>query len=195
MKSRKLSVLFLAGGLMASAHAMAGVTDAAMISNTCAGCHGTDGASQGEAPVIAGLSEQYLTETMENYKEGRRYSTIMGRMAKGYDTKQIQAMSAFYANKPWVNANQKVDSALAAKGKALHMSKGCVGCHGATGISPMANTPRLTGQYIDYMVIQMQDYQDPSRAIPPSAMAMRGMFAGMSEADLRALAHFYASEK
>ena len=195
MKTKKLSALLFAGGLLASAHAVAGDLDLAMVSNTCAGCHGTDGASTGQAPTIGGMNEMYLMQTMQNYKDGLRYGTIMERIARGYDKSQIMDMSKHYASQPWVNAKQEIDSALAARGKQLHMTKGCVGCHGANGISPMPTTPRLAGQYIDFMVIQMQDYQDASRAIPPIAMPMRGMLAGVSEDDLKALAHFYASQK
>ncbi len=195
MKNKQLSALYLAGMLLAGPQALAGDMEAAILSNTCAGCHGTDGVSEGEAPVIAGMNEMYLNGAMKNYADGSRYSTIMGRIAKGYDQRQTEAMSRFYANKPWVNAKQDVDSALAAKGKKLHMTKGCVGCHGANGISPMPTTPRLAGQYADYMVITMEQYQDPKVAIPPAGMAMRGMLTGMSEEDLKALAHFYASQK
>ena len=195
MKTTQLSALLFAGHLLASAYVLAGDLDSAMVSNTCAGCHGTDGVSAGQAPVIGGMNETYLIQTMQNYKDGVRYGTIMERIARGYDKDQIKAMSKHYASLPWVNATQEVDSALAAKGKQLHMTKGCVGCHGANGISPMPTTPRLAGQYAEYMVIQMQDYQDASRAIPPVAVPMRGMLAGMSEADLKALAHFYASQK
>ncbi len=195
MKTKKLSALLITAGLLAGAPAMAGDLNAEMISNTCAGCHGTDGASVGQAPVIAGMNEMYLMQTMQNYKDGLRYGTIMERIARGYDKSQIMDMSKHYASQPWVNAKQEIDSALAARGKQLHMTKGCVGCHGANGISPMPTTPRLAGQYIDFMVIQMQDYQDASRAIPPIAMPMRGMLAGVSEDDLKALAHFYASQK
>ena len=70
-----------------------------------------------------------------------------------------------------------------------------MGCHGANGISPMPTTPRMAGQYADYLVITMQQYQDPKVAIPPAAMPMRGMLTGVSEDDLKALAHFYASQK
>ncbi len=195
MKTRNLSALLITAGLLAGAPAVAADLDAEMISNTCAGCHGTDGASVGQAPVIAGMNEMYLMQTMQNYKDGLRYGTIMERIARGYDKGQIMDMSKHYANQPWVNAKQEVDSALAAKGKQLHMAKGCVGCHGANGISPMPTTPRLAGQYADYMVITMQQYQNPKVAIPPVAMPMRGMLAGMSEEDLKALAHFYASQK
>ena len=195
MKTTQLSALLFAGHLLASAQVLAGDLSSAMVSNTCAGCHGTDGVSAGQAPVIGGMNETYLIQTMQNYKDGVRYGTIMERIARGYDKGQLMTMSKHYASQPWVNANQEVDSKLAAKGKQLHMTKGCVGCHGASGISPMPTTPRLAGQYAEYMVIQMQDYQDASRAIPPVAVPMRGMLAGMSEADLKALAHFYASQK
>ncbi len=195
MKTKKLSALLITAGLLAGAPAMAGDLNAEMISNTCAGCHGTDGASVGQAPVIAGMNEMYLMQTMQNYKDGLRYGTIMGRIAKGYDKGQIMDMSKHYTSLPWVNATQKIDSAMAAKGKQLHMSKGCMGCHGANGISPMPTTPRMAGQYADYLVITMQQYQDPKVAIPPAAMPMRGMLTGVSEDDLKALAHFYASQK
>ncbi len=195
MKTIQLSALLFAGGLLASAHVLAGDLDSAMVANTCAGCHGTDGASAGQAPVIGGLNETYLMQTMQNYKDGVRYGTIMERIARGYNKDQLAAMSKHFASQPWVNATQEVDNKLAAKGKQLHMTKGCVGCHGTHGISPMPTTPRLAGQYAEFMVIQMQDYQDASRAIPPVAVPMRGMLAGMSEEDLKALAHFYASQK
>jgi len=180
---------------LASAPTLAGGVDPAVVSNPCAGCHGTAGASEGQAPTIAGLSQMYLEQTMNNYKNEQRYSTIMTRLAKGYDDAQIKAMAEFFANKPWVSADVKSDSKLVSKGQQLHNAKGCVGCHGATGISPMPTAPRLAGQYPDYMVIQMQYYADAKKPIPATAMAMRGMLAGLSKEDLTALAHFYASHK
>lgn len=195
MTKKHLCVLCLASGLLAGGQATADAMEAAVLSDTCAGCHGTDGASAGEAPVIGGLSQAYLASTMKNYADGTRYSTIMGRIAKGYDPGQILEISRFYAAKPWVNADQEVDSGQAAKGRRLHMGKGCIGCHGADGISPMPTTPRLAGQYIDYMVITMQQYQDPDLDLTATAMAMRGMLAGLGEEDLRALANFYASQE
>jgi sulfide dehydrogenase cytochrome subunit len=42
--------------------------DATMLANTCAGCHGPDGASGGPAtPTIAGLSTEYFVEVMNGY--------------------------------------------------------------------------------------------------------------------------------
>lgn len=195
MRTRKLTALVLFSGLMASASAFAADLDKNIVSAPCAGCHGTGGVSAGDAPIIAGLPRHYLLDTMMNYKRDRRYGTVMNRIAKGYDAGQMADIADYFSNQAWVSGDQKIDSALVKKGKDLHRSKGCVGCHGAIGISPMPTTPRLAGQYSDYLVFQMQDYQNPDRPIPPAAMAMRGMLQGLSIEDLTALAHFYASQK
>jgi sulfide dehydrogenase cytochrome subunit len=195
MKRTIFSALAVAGALFAGGHAAAGPIDPAVYGNTCAGCHGTFGASEGQAPVIAGLAKPYLSQTMMNYKNGARHSTIMGRIAKGYTPQEIDAMAHFYASQPWQNGKEEVDGSLVDKGRQLHMTRGCMGCHGPNGISPSPTTPRLAGQYSKYLVIQMKDYQDASKAIPPTAMPMRMMLGGLGDADLRALAAFYASQR
>lgn len=193
MKIRTLSTLALALGLAGTAGA--GDIDPNMLAYTCAGCHGTDGVSLGQAPVIDGFSRDYLTRTMKNYKNGTRAATIMDRIAKGYDDAQIEAMATFFASRPWTNHQTNVDATLAAKGKQLHMSKGCIGCHGANGISQIPNTPRMAGQYPIYLALTMADYADPGKPISPQAMPMRSMLKGLSEEDMLALGHFYASQK
>ena len=82
-----------------------------------------------------------------------------------------------------------------AKGQNLHMTNGCIGCHGPAGISPLPNAPRMAGQYAGFLEQQMRDYRDSAKPIPPSAMIMRGMLGRLSDDDLNALAQFYASQK
>ena len=186
----------LFAGLLLAASSVAIANPAAlMVSSPCAGCHGTNGASLGEAPVIAGLSSMYLNATMKNYRSGARYSTIMERIAKGYDDAQIAAMSDFFSKQAWPATDQKTDATLVAKGQQLHMTNGCIGCHGPTGISPLPNAPRMAGQYAGFLDQQMRDYRDSSKPIPPGAMIMRGMLSRLSDDDLNALAQFYASQK
>jgi len=195
MNNRNAMSLLLTAGLLTGGQAMAAGPSASMLGNTCAGCHGTDGASRGEAPTIAGLSKEYLVATMTNYKADQRHSTIMGRLAKGYDAAEIEAMAGFFAGKPWVSGKQDVDPGMAAKGEALHKSKGCNGCHGQGGEVSTATTPRLAGQYAQFMAIQLGYYQDAKQTVPPSALPMRMMLNGLSENDLHALAAYYASQK
>jgi sulfide dehydrogenase cytochrome subunit len=195
MYKKKLSAALAVGALLASGSALAGVTAGDVVSNTCAGCHGTNGASVGPAPVIGGLPEMYIASTMAAYKDGTRYGTIMNRIAKGYGQGEFLDMGKYFAAQPWVSGKQQVDAKLAEKGKGLHSANGCAGCHGANGISAMPTTPRLTGQYVDYLVFQMKDYKDGNKPIPASAMVMRNMLANLGDDDIKALAHFYAGAK
>jgi sulfide dehydrogenase cytochrome subunit len=196
MHNKQLGAVLAAGMLAASASAVAGGPTAdAIVGHTCAGCHGTNGASVGPAPVIGGLPEAYLASTMTAYKDGTRYATVMGRLARGYNADEIKAMSKFLAAQPWVNGAIPVDAKLAARGKEVHNASGCAGCHGANGISPMPTTPRMAGQYADYLYFQMLDYKDANKAVPAAGMVMRSMLTAVSDDDVKALAAFYASSK
>lgn len=196
---KKLSNLIAAGlvggALLSGAPAVLADAAGAMIGNPCAGCHGPDGASQGQAPVIAGANAMYLEMAMKSYRDGQRYATIMDRIAKGYDDAQIAEMGKFFAEKSWPANTQSVDADLAAKGQKIHNGAGCMGCHGPAGIAMMPNVPRLAGQYEGFLKQQMLDYKDAGKAIPPTAMVMRSMLAGLSDDDIAALAAFYASQK
>jgi hypothetical protein len=84
--AERWSKLALAAGAWAiSAAALAAPPSAAMLSNACAGCHGTHGASAGPSmPTLAGQDKDAIVESMKDFKSGKRPSTIMGRLAKGY---------------------------------------------------------------------------------------------------------------
>ena len=106
MKVNKRCYLALASGLLLGGAVQAeDVRSPSMLSNTCAGCHGTNGASAGlSMPSIAGLDKGYLTEVMLQYKSGERPGTIMDRIARGYSESELKAIAAFYAEQPWVSA-------------------------------------------------------------------------------------------
>ncbi|HTQ02145.1 MAG TPA: c-type cytochrome [Casimicrobiaceae bacterium] len=71
------------------------------IAASCAACHGTDGASAGGVPSLAGQSKADLVRKMQDFKAGRTPSTIMGQLAKGYSDEQIElAAGHFAARKP-----------------------------------------------------------------------------------------------
>nr|VFK25260.1 MAG: sulfide dehydrogenase (flavocytochrome c), cytochrome c subunit [Candidatus Kentron sp. MB]VFK31507.1 MAG: sulfide dehydrogenase (flavocytochrome c), cytochrome c subunit [Candidatus Kentron sp. MB]VFK75542.1 MAG: sulfide dehydrogenase (flavocytochrome c), cytochrome c subunit [Candidatus Kentron sp. MB] len=147
----------LAGSLACGASAFAGGPSPDMLSQPCAGCHGTNGVSMGPAmPTIAGLSEDYFQESMEEFKNGERASTIMGRVAKGYSEEEIEAMAAWFAEKPFVRAAQKSDAEKAAKGEKLHR-KYCEKCHEEGGALD-DETGILAGQWMPYLRYSLHDY-------------------------------------
>ena len=128
MLKRKLSGAIAVGALVASASVMAAVSDGTVVSNTCSGCHGTNGASVGATPNIGGLPEAYLASTMAAYKDGARFATVMNRVARGYDQGQLLDMAKFFAAKPWVPSSLTGDVRLVERGRQVHGASGCAGC-------------------------------------------------------------------
>lgn len=99
MRDTIIKSTLLAATLALGSYAQAAPSGQAL-GYTCAGCHGTNGASTGNAiPSIAGLSETYMVETMNAYKSGDKASTIMGRIAKGYSEEDIENMAGFLLSK------------------------------------------------------------------------------------------------
>jgi cytochrome c553 len=68
------------------------------LSATCAGCHGTNGATAGDAlPSLAGQSKDALVGSMQAFKAGTRQATIMHQIARGYTDEQIELIAAYLA--------------------------------------------------------------------------------------------------
>lgn len=75
------------------------------------------------------------------------------------------------------------------KGKAIAASV-CVACHAADGNSVIPANPKLAGQHADYIVKQLKDFKSNTRANP----IMMGMAAPLSEADMRNVGAWFASQ-
>ncbi len=163
-----------------------------MLGNTCAGCHGTRGQSADPMPIIAGQPEQYLAETMKNYRSGHRPATIMGRLARGYSDEEIDAMASFFASQNWMSPNQEYDAELAALGQKIHDEQ-CETCHANGGRYASGGTPRIAGQWRRYLEVVMQEYWRLDRKMPHLFMSV--IMSRLHSNDLKALAHFYASQR
>ena len=95
---KTLTTACLMGGLFLGQTAFADMPSGAMLGNTCAGCHGTDGVSKGSAASIKGLPIDHFVKTMQDFKSGKRPATIMDRIAKGYSDEEFRAMAEYFAN-------------------------------------------------------------------------------------------------
>ena len=73
------------------------VSRGAMLSNSCAACHGTDGKSPGAIPAINGKSAGFIVESLKEFRSGARPSTVMGRHATGYSDEEIQLIADFFS--------------------------------------------------------------------------------------------------
>lgn len=81
-----------------------------------------------------------------------------------------------------------VSAALA--GDAPAKAQACVACHGDKGVSSNPEWPNLAGQKAGYLAIQLTAFRDGTRSNP----AMAPFVAGLSDADIKELAAFYASQ-
>jgi cytochrome c553 len=81
-------------------------------------------------------------------------------------------------------------------GKAKQIaSQVCAACHGADGNSNAPANPKIAGQFADYLHKQLVDFKTqggkkPARENP----IMNGMVATLSEADMKSVAAYYASQ-
>jgi sulfide dehydrogenase cytochrome subunit len=172
----------------------AGERPASMLSNACAGCHGTAGASAGHSiPVIAGLPSEYFRRTMKQYQSGERYSSIMGRIARGYSDAEIDAMATFFEKQKWISASRKLDMEMVAQGKKIHEEK-CARCHLAQGRYTEYLLPRIAGQGPDYLAIYLKNATTSELSIPQPKL-MKKSLERLTTDELAALAQFYATQQ
>nr|VFK13787.1 MAG: cytochrome subunit of sulfide dehydrogenase [Candidatus Kentron sp. LPFa] len=195
MDHKTIRNLLLVGSLAFGASVFAGGPNASMLSQSCAGCHGTDGASLGPAsPTIAGMSEEYFLEAMEELQEGERSSTVMGRIAKGYSEEEIAAMATWFSKKPFIRAGQETDAEKAAKGRKLH-EKYCEACHVKGGSMDNGNSI-LAGQWMPYLRYSIRDSLSGASESPKRMQRRLGEIMEKHGDDgIEAIVQYYGSQQ
>ncbi|MGF1548326.1 MAG: c-type cytochrome [Thiotrichales bacterium] len=172
----------------------------------CSSCHGETGASVSRNwPSLTGQRADYLVKTLIDYRENMRRdsyrkSEVMHRVAQLLSDQDMADLAAYYATHSAPPVPPQTDRELAKSGQKLadegDGARGvaaCAGCHGAQGESGVTpDTPALAGQTPEYFIQAMQMYRSGMRTSDVGGM-MR-MFANpLSDAEIEALAHYYAS--
>jgi len=83
-----------------------------------------------------------------------------------------------------------VQAGDAATGANTFNSRGCVGCHGASGKKPIANYPILGGKPAEFIAGELNKFRSGERQNP----IMGPMAAGLSDADVDNLAAYLATQ-
>lgn len=195
--------LLAAGMLTATSVAFA---DMDAIVENCNGCHGPAGVSQwNDMPTIAGLSEFYHADQLYIYLDGDRpcteseyrtgdtgkAATTMCAVAEGLSEEEIDAVAAHYAEMDFVPAEQDFDAALAEAGKQVHADS-CAICHSDGGSNPEDDAGILAGQWTGYLKDSIDEYLADER---PQPGAMKSKLEALSDDELKALLHYYASQQ
>ncbi|MCG8013350.1 MAG: cytochrome c4, partial [Candidatus Thiodiazotropha weberae] len=144
------------------------------------------------SPSIAGMDPEVFIDAMQGYKFDERNSTIMNRIAKGYNEEQIKSMAWFFAKQSLRLSPQKHDVEMAKLGAKLH-DEHCEKCHEDGGRPGDAGT--LAGQWMPYLHYTMEDFIDGRREYPRK-MKRKVDAAIEAEGDqaIPALIHYYGSQ-
>ncbi len=144
---------------------------------SCIACHGKDGGKAIQNyPDLAGQDAKYMLSQMNLIAEGARVS---GPDARGYprtqgmkdimhlaSAEERAAIADFLASQPAPKPrtlDPAPDAARLAAGKDAYVKGGCVTCHGADGLKPLAAYPYVAAQKRDYIVLQMTEIRDGVR--------------------------------
>jgi cytochrome c553 len=160
----------------------------------CATCHGADGVSTTVGvPSLAGQQKVFLENQLVLVREGLRGTELMQKLMHGVSDKEIVAIAEHYSRAtPRPVAGEKTDSALIERGRQAAQKHKCGVCHLADH-SGQNQVPRIAGQREDYLLESMRAFRDKPK--PGTDTIMSAALYGVSDEELRALAHFLAREK
>jgi len=158
-------------------------------------CHGPAGISNtADTPSLAGQPDNFLQWQLVYFRNGVRKSPVMQAMAASLSDNDIRNVAAWFAAQkpPPVGANGQADPALRASGAKLVQGNRCAACHkdDFSG-APQQATPRLAAQREDYLLKALRDFKTGTR-VGGGVAAMADVVQPLSDADLKALAHFMA---
>lgn len=165
----------------------------------CATCHGRAGRSgNGHIPRLDILGETYMTGALMAYRSGERESGFMQHAATRVSDEALRESIARYAAAEPAGPAIQADPALAEAGARLARAgtedvPACTACHGPEATRGSPSIPALAGQYRPYLETQLTLWRDGARGGGERANLMRKAAQDLSDADIEALAAWYAS--
>ena len=155
----------------------------------CAACHGPEGNSPDpKIPSIAGQPKLFIETQLVLFREELRKSEQMLPIVRGMKDPEIIKLAAHFSKLPSKGMESgKPDAALLKTGAEKAKTLRCGICHTAD-FGGQNQVPRLAGQRETYLEAEMRAYRDGKRSGGDTIMA--AALYGVSDADIRALAHF-----
>jgi cytochrome c553 len=188
----------------------AAAAPAAELLARCARCHDADGvASSPTTPHLDGQLQRYLGESIELLISGERPATVDNHFPAGLSRAEILGLASHYSELRRRRSAEETDSDKVLEGEMIYMER-CMACHDDYGRSTDnigLGSPLLAGQRLGYLREQMLAYLSKKRqfwggmkeaAFSGQSLAINGhpvreAIGALGEAEVEALAHFFAS--
>jgi cytochrome c553 len=192
MRRRTLTAVLLAVAAVATysgtVRAAGDPVNGAALATACMGCHGIDGYRNAypsfRVPKLGGQKPDYIVAALQAYKNKTRPHPTMQAQAASLSDQDMQDIAAFV-----VSEGEPATGAAVAS-PAKEKAAVCAACHGEAGISASPTWPNLAGQHLDYLVYSINEYRNKRRQDP----VMQGQVLTLTDADVRALAAYYAAQ-
>ncbi len=98
---QRLLLPMLASAVVLAGSAGAGAADLPPPgASSCTGCHAAKRIPDSVIPRIAGRKAADIVQFMREYRSGAWPSSVMGRIAKGFDDQQTDSIAAWFAAQP-----------------------------------------------------------------------------------------------
>lgn len=157
----------------------------------CSACHGEDGNSRmPNIPSLAGQPEFFVLNQLFLMREGVRKVEAMAPIVKDLKDDDLDKLSKHFAKLMPKPSGEPIDAELVKRGTEIAAQKKCASCH-KPNLAGDQQVPRIAKQRVDYLVHALKEFRDTGR--PGADTIMSGAVAGLSDADLVALAHYAAA--
>lgn len=130
--------------------------------DTCAACHGADGAGQkdGTVPAIAAQHFRVIASALVNFRHGERRDERMEHFGNEHHLSVPQEIAdvATYVSRLRPTPSLGHGDGHATQLGAKIYRRECASCHGLSGEgNDRKSYPRLAGQHYDYLLRQLHD--------------------------------------
>jgi cytochrome c553 len=160
----------------------------------CEGCHGANGVSaRQDVPSIAGVSATVLGDALKAYRAKTRPcpNGIMCSVAKDLTDPVVAELAAYFEKQSHQAVKQPFDATKAAAGKEIY-DRDCKKCHSKGGKDPADDAGILAGQPLGWLKSSLIAARKGEVEHPKK---MKEVVTKLSDADIEALANYFASEQ
>ncbi len=172
----------------------------------CASCHGADGNSGVPAnPKLAQQHPTYIVKQLQEFKAGKRPSSVMQAFAAQLSEQDMRNIAAFVGNakaKPGFARDKDLVTAgerIYRGGIADRQIAACASCHSPNGAGIPGQYPRLSGQHADYTAGQLAKFRTAANdknakgdSTRPNSVQMMQIASRMTDQEIRAVADYIA---
>ena len=170
---------------------------AAIAARTCAACHGDKGLSQAQFPALAGQTPEAIYKQLHDFRSGARSNPQMTPVAKALAVNDLANVAAYYAaeGKAYTALGMRDYSGaleiekLAREGDSHRRIPACMSCH-INGVGGPIETPTITGQNADYLLVQLNAYANGTRKNDVYGR-MRNIAGKLTPEERQQLAHYF----